>query len=199
MTTEPLRKPTCRLCACLLTDTRDDQALRLCWSCLDRPEARRLGANPKPRPVPVAPARPAAPAPPLVACPPRPIRPPAAAAGPARNFTPADRALIKAMHGYLPALELLRLLNERLHADLGPDAGAYTLDQLHTEIGDVTAPEDAAQDWAGLRRALQRARLSGLLTQVTPQLLEDFAIVFQLAPAQLVHLKDVVHHAQEPA
>ena len=71
-----------------------------CGACKRRPEARRLG-------LPVPAARNAR-------CRPRTDLP-------ASSPTPS-RALIRKIHGFVPAQQLLALLNERLACDLGPDA-----------------------------------------------------------------------------
>jgi hypothetical protein len=101
------------------------------------------------------------------------------------------------MHGYLPAAELLRLLNERLAADLGEHALPYTLEQLYRETHGLAPARAGADDWSALRRLLADARTSGLLEHITPTLLEDFAVIFQLTVAQATHIKDVIQHAKE--
>jgi len=180
----PIRWANCRLCTAVLDPNDDDLTRGLCQYCKSRPEARRLDGHLGPAPVPATKAAP---------------RPGPAAASPTagpRAFTPAERSLIKSMHGYLPAAKLLALLNERLEADLGSNAPPHTLEQLHAEVRDLVDPGDAP-DWAGLRRVLAQARRSGLLAAIAATTIEDFAVVFQLTPAQLMHLRDVVHHAQE--
>lgn len=160
----------CRLCRCLLDPDRaeDDLRLAVCGECRTRPEARRLGALP------------------------------ASAAAGAREFTAADKSLIRSVQGYMPPRQLLGILNERLVADLGPDAEPYTMEQLHAEL--QTAPGSAgAGDWASLRKLLAQARRQGVLEAVTPQLIDDFAVVFSLSPAQVLRLKDVVLSAKENA
>ena len=52
----------------------------------------------------------------------------------ARTFTEADQSLIRKIHGYMPRMQLLGILNDRLRADIGSDAAAYTIEQLHAEI-----------------------------------------------------------------
>jgi len=113
-----------------------------------------------------------------------------------RAFTAADKALIKSVHGYMPAAQLLQILNDRLVADQGAAAPRYTLEQLRADVTTLVDPT-AGTDWTGLRSLLAAARRSGLLATLTLQTLEDFGVVFQLTPAQLTHLKDVVRHAQE--
>ena len=120
---------------------------------------------------------------------------PSAPGGGARSFTAAERSLIRKLQGYMPAQQLLDLLNERLAADLGPDAAPYTMSQLHETIGAVTEVE--ANDWAGLRKLLSQARRSGLLDEITPQMMDDFAVVFSISPAQALRMKDTITNAQE--
>jgi RNA polymerase sigma factor (sigma-70 family) len=168
----------CALCGCRL-ETPINIERGLCGSCVTRPEAKRLARNESGRALP--PVRLQAVPPPA---PERPV------------FTPAAKAIIKNMHAYLPAVDLLRLLNERVKADRGPRGVLFTLEDLHEEIRRIAEPEPAA-DWTGLRQMLARARSSGLLAMITMQTVEDFATVFQLSPGQLLHLKDVVQHAKE--
>lgn len=171
----------CRLCAATLADG-DDRTTGVCRYCQTRPEVRRLASD-KPA---ARSSRPAS-APALAAVP----------AGPP-TFTPGERSLIKSMAEYLPAGRLLEILNERVTADRGPTAPLHTLEQLQTETrgaGFATA----TSDWAGLRRLLAEARASGLLDSLTTTTIEDFAVVYQLAPAQALHLKDVIRHAQDGA
>jgi hypothetical protein len=99
----------------------------------------------------------------------------------------------------MPAAQLLALLNERLQANLGDDAQLYTLDQLHAEIQGLPAAGAPASDWSSLRQYLAKARRDGVLAQVNAQVIDDFAIVFALAPAQQLHLKDIVLSAKEAA
>lgn len=113
-----------------------------------------------------------------------------------RAFTPADKALIRKVHGYMPAQQLLELLNERLVADQDVDAPCYTMEQLHAEIGDVAEPA-GAHDWSSLRKLIAKARRDGVLAKVTRQLIDDFAVVYSLSPAQVLRLQDVLLRAQE--
>lgn len=165
----------CRLCTARLNPTAgaDDFAREICGDCRHHPAARRLGPVPK------------------VSAP---------EGGAARAFTAAEKALIQKIHRHLPTVDLLALLNERLEADLGPDAAHYTLAQLRTEIERVAGTAGgpiATDDWSSLRRLLAGARRDGLLDLVTPRIIDDFAVVFTLSPAQLVRLKDVVLTAKE--
>jgi hypothetical protein len=115
-----------------------------------------------------------------------------------RTFTPADKSLIRTLHPHLPIADLLKLLNDRLVADVGPTFPKYTVDQLHAELKDV-APTSAAgaENWSGLRRVLAQARRDGVLARLSPQLVEDFCVVFQLTAAQRTHVLDTVRHAKE--
>jgi hypothetical protein len=96
----------------------------------------------------------------------------------------------------MPAIDLLRTLNVRLIADLGADAPRYTLEQLHEEIGRIPTAT-SADDWSGLRRILADARTRGVLAQITPRVISDFAVVYQCSPAQLMRLRDVIANAPE--
>ena len=171
----------CRLCTCLLgAEDDDDPALELCGSCRRRPEARRLGL-----PVPLA-QHTAAPA--------------AAVPRPARDFTEAERALIRKVHGFMPAQQLLALLNERLACDLGPDATPYSMEQLHAAIGGLASTTPAGgHGWAAQRKLIAQARKAGLLDAVTEQLIDDFAVVFSLNPKQVLVLRDTLLQPQEDA
>lgn len=158
----------CVLCGVALEDDLQIRA-GLCDSCAKRPEAKRVGAR-----SPAAPSKVAA-----------------------RAFTPADKALIRSMHGQLPAIDLLRLLNHRMVADLGPKVPLYTLEQLHGEVQTIPAAPASADDWSRLRRVLAEARTTGVLASITPQILDDFGAVFQLSPAQLMNLRNVIRGTKE--
>lgn len=156
----------CRLCDARLDQARGDLLdVKVCHECKDRPEARRLGLPPSAGN----------------------LRLPV----PARDLTAADKSLIQKMQGFVPAAQLLAILNERLASDLGPDAAPYTMDQLRAELLDQMDPAGAT-DWAGLRQLLAQARRSGVLAAVTAQVIDDFAIVFSLTAAQVLQLKDVL-------
>ena len=167
----------CRLCkARLKAEAGDDVGRGVCHDCSGRPEAQRLavGTNGHGATAPDAPA----------GAPPRP-----------RPFTDADRSLIRAMHGYLPIAELLRLLNERMVADVGAATVPYTHEDLHREVATLgVARQD---DWTELRQLLAQARVIGLLDRLTPDVLQSFSVVFQLSSGQLSHLRDIIAHAQE--
>lgn len=112
-----------------------------------------------------------------------------------RDFTAADKSLVAKVHGYMSAQQLLELLNERLAADLGAGTPRYTMEQLHAELRDAAAPAES-NDWAGLRRMIAHARKAGVLQQISPQMIEDFAVVFSLTPAQVMRSKDVILSAR---
>lgn len=116
----------------------------------------------------------------------------------AREFSNADRALIRRVHGFMPAQTLLGILNERLVCDLGDGAVLYTIDQLYAEIGTATpATPQGGHDWASLRKVLAKARRAGVLSLITVQVIDDFAVVFSLNPRQVVRLKDIILRAEE--
>ena len=120
-----------------------------------------------------------------------------AAAGTPREFTASDRALIRKLHGYMSAAQLLGILNERLTADLGEATAAYTLDQLRSEIAALSRQEPTGADWASLRRLLAVARRDGVLGQIDEQVIDDFAVVFSLNPKQVLALKDILLAKEE--
>jgi len=166
----------CRLCRCRLgTSEADDMAMGVCGSCKGRPEARRLltsspvqGVNTGVRQIS------------------------------AREFTPAEKALIRKVHGYMPAEQLLGILNERMASDLGVDAIPYTMEQLYAEIGveSGTVPS-GGHDWASLRKLLAKAERSGVLASVSEQVIDDFSVVYSLNMRQVLSLKDIVLRAKE--
>lgn len=112
---------------------------------------------------------------------------------PSRQITLAEKSLISKVHGYMPALQLLGILNERLRFDLGPTATAYTMDQLKAEIdANAVTLEDGPSDWSGMRKLLNKARKSGVLSLITAQLINDFAVVYSLNTKQVLLMKDVL-------
>jgi len=113
-----------------------------------------------------------------------------------RSFTPAETALITKVHGYMPAQQLLDILNERLTADLGPDEPQHTMDQLYKEIGDTGVPS-GGHDWSSLRKLLAKAKADGVLSHITRQIIDDFAVVFSLNAGQVLRLQDVLLAHQE--
>jgi hypothetical protein len=114
-----------------------------------------------------------------------------------RAFTPADKSLIRKVYGYMPAQQLLELLNERLAADLGPEEPQHTMEQLYAELGEVDATPAEGHDWSSLRKLLAKARRDGVLDAVTRQIIDDFAVVFSLTSAQVLRLHDVLLRAKE--
>lgn len=169
----------CRICTCRLdADEEDDLENGVCISCKGRPEARRLGI------ASVAPVRQKDDdAPPVRA---------------SREFTPAEKVLIRKVNGFMPAPQLLGLLNERLMCDLGPDALPYTMEQLYAEIGGAAIVTPAGgHDWPSLRKLLAKAARDGVLDAVNEQVINDFAVVFSLNPKQVLALKDIVLQAKE--
>jgi hypothetical protein len=110
-----------------------------------------------------------------------------------RTFTEAEKSLIRRIHGYLPPLQLLAILNDRLRSDLGPDAAPYTVEQLHAEIAALPGAKPGANHaWAGLRKLLAQAKQAGTLEEINEQVINDFAVVFSLSPKELMRLKDIL-------
>lgn len=169
----------CRVCGCRLNlGEGDDPTLEVCASCKVRPEARRLGLRVLPKDAnstAVARYQPSA-----------------------REFTDAEKALIKKVHGYVPAQQLLVILNERLTCDLGPDAVPYSMEQLHAQIVALSgAAPPGGHGWASLRKLLAQARRNGVLAAIDEQVINDFAVVFSLNPKQVLQLRDIVLQASE--
>ena len=109
-----------------------------------------------------------------------------------RDFTAADKALIRRVHGYMPSLQLLEILNGRLAGDVGIGAVLYTMDQLKAEVASVTAPGAVhGNDWGALRKLLAKARREGLLDLINEQVINDFAVVYSLNQKQVMTLKDI--------
>lgn len=176
MTHAAAQSPRCRLCECRLDATRGDfVTTHLCRECSTRPEAREF---------PSVIRSGAAQRTPLTKV-------------PVREFAAPDKALIRAVHAYMPINHLLDTINARLAAH-DPASPPFTLAHLESEIRALRAATTGAGssgDWVMLRRHIADARASGVLAQITPQLVQDFAVVFSLAPAQLVRLKDIVKDA----
>ncbi len=160
----------------------------VCEDCSVRPEVRRLG----PPAVGGAPTARCC----LCGCRLSAADPSALPAQP-RPFTVADRSLIRRMGNMLPAHHLLELLNDRLVADLGPDAPRYTEVMLSDALRDAGSDAGGGGDWASLRRVLAKARRDGLLQRLTPAIVEDFAVIFSLSPAQALCLRETILSAQD--
>ena len=117
-----------------------------------------------------------------------------------RDFTVADKALIKRVHAFMAPAQLLLTLNERLVGDLGDEAQRYTMEQLHAEITTLGATKpQGSQDWSSMRKVLAQARRSGVLMRVEEQVILDFAVVFSLNAKQVMTLKDIVLKAAKEA
>lgn len=168
----------CRLCRCWLEDnTGDDLIRQLCDSCKGRREARRLGS-------PAAQSS-------------KPETSNSHISVSARAFSAAEKALIAKVHGYMPAQQLLDILNERLAPDLG-SAQPHTMEQLYTELGGAAGAVPAGgHDRASLRKLLNRAKNSGVLNVITEEVINDFAVVFSLNHRQLLVVKDIIVQARE--
>lgn len=120
------------------------------------------------------------------------------AANSPRDFTAADRALIRRVHGYMSKLQLLGILNERQACDLGHAATPFTIDQLQAEIDSVSsAVPSNGDDWASMRKLLAQSRCAGVLGLITEQVINDFAVVYSLNQKQVLTLKDIVLQARE--
>ena len=114
-----------------------------------------------------------------------------------RPFTVSDKALIRRLHGFMPATQLLEVLNERLVADMGPLQIHYTMEQLYAEIGEVDTQPADARDWSSLRKLLVKARRDGVLDAINRRVIDDFAVVFSLSTAQVMRLHDVLLRTNE--
>lgn len=161
----------CRLCTVRLHrgNHLDDFVRQICGDCRQHPAAKRLGA--------------------VTAQAPR-------TDGARPDFTPAERSLIKRVGALMPSAQLLALLNERLQADGTPEHGLHTAEQLQTEMQATPAPAGST-DWPFMRKLLAQARRAGVLSRITIQTIDDFAVVYALSSAQVLRLKDVVLNAQE--
>lgn len=95
----------------------------------------------------------------------------------------------------MPSGQLLDLLNDRLVADLGEVATRFTVDQLQAEIATQVAAEPLT-DWPGMRKKLNQARKDGLLDAITTQVINDFAVVYQLTPQQASRVKEIIASAK---
>lgn len=110
-------------------------------------------------------------------------------------FTEADLSMIKKVGRFMQPDTLLDILNERLIADQGRRVPRHTMEQLKQALqqahGEALAG-GAASDWLSMRRLLARARQSGVLQGINEQVIDDFAVVFQLNPKQVVQLKEIL-------
>lgn len=113
-----------------------------------------------------------------------------------RSFTVADKSLIDKLHGFMPAEQLLFLLNDRLQSDIGQSDSLYTMAQLREEIAKSHGNKANASDWGSVRRLLARASREGILAGIDEQVISDFAVVFALSARQELHLKEVVLSAR---
>lgn len=113
-----------------------------------------------------------------------------------KDFTPVERSLIRKVHGYMPAQQLLAVLNERLAADI-PGSAPHTMAQLHAEVGAIEVKPAGDHDWSSLRKLVAKARRDGVLDTITTELIDDFAVVFQLSSAQVLRLQDVLLSAKD--
>ena len=110
-----------------------------------------------------------------------------------RAFTDADRSLISKVHGYMPRMQLLGILNDRLRSDLGPDVQPYSIEHLHVEIAALPGSKPGGDHgWGGLRKLLAQAKRAGTLDRINEQVINDFAVVFSLSPKHLMRLKDIL-------
>ena len=84
---------------------------------------------------------------------------------PVRGFTDAEKSLIRKIHGYMPAQQLLGILNDRLRSDLGPDATALHGRTAARSKSPHSQGRSPAGDngWAGLRKLLAQAERAGTL------------------------------------
>lgn len=115
-----------------------------------------------------------------------------------RPFTPAEKSLINKVHGFMPAQQLLDILNERLACDLGAEEPPHTMEQLYAEIGEAAdSMPDGGHDWSSLRKLIAKARRAGVLNSITRQVIDDFAVVFSLTPGQVLRLQDVLMKDRE--
>jgi hypothetical protein len=120
---------------------------------------------------------------------------PFGAAPAGRPFSEADKAMIRRVGALMPAPQLLEILNERLVADLGGKVPLFTIEQLKMAIAEhhgEAAAGAAMRDWPTLRKLIAQARRAGVLAKINEQVINDFAVVFQLNAKQTLELKDVL-------
>ena len=202
-----LRARRCRHCGFgLRHEDGDDISKGLCGSCKNNPEAGEPAASAVAPMERVAPAEAPRPFAGLVAAvtgehPPMPTAAaPSGRLARARPFSDADLAMIRKIGAFMPEQKLLDILNERLACDLGSDEVPYTLEQLTAAIQEAhgaSNPVALGRDWPSLRKLLAQARRSGVLDQINEQVIDDFAVVFQLNAKQVVELKDIVLGAKD--
>lgn len=111
-----------------------------------------------------------------------------------QQFSDAERALVERLHGVVPVQQLLDLLNTRRRAD-GLGQAEISADALAEEASRHCTPSHGT-GWVSLRRVLAEARASGVLDRVTAQVVDDFAVVFQLSRGQVLQLKDVLFNVE---
>ncbi len=198
----------CRLCIHKLKrEDGDDIERRLCASCKGDPVAKELlplvtpsdasFQAPTVAPIAAAPQTSRGPFANMVADVTGgglPVTPPTV------SFTDADFALIRRIGAFMPVHKLLEILNERRACDLGTDKDPYSIEQLVAAIADMHGAKDPTalgRDWPSLRKLLAQARRAGVLEQINNQVIDDFAVVFQLNAKQVVELKDIVLGAKE--
>jgi hypothetical protein len=113
--------------------------------------------------------------------------------GGSREFSPAEKSLIRGVHGHMTTQRLLDLLNDRLATSYGAKATLHTMESLYAEISKLSLiAVDGQHDRASMRKLVQKARASGLLARVDEQLIDDFAVIFSLNARQVLLLKDIV-------
>jgi hypothetical protein len=112
-----------------------------------------------------------------------------------RSFSIAEKSLIKKVHGFMSAQQLLDLLNDRLVSGHGENAILYTMDQLYSEIGE--SGPSGALDWPAMRKLIDKAERDGVLNLINEQLIEDFAVVYSLNSKQVLVLKEIILDAKE--
>lgn len=117
--------------------------------------------------------------------------------GSSPGFSVADKMLIRRLHGYMPHLQLLGVLNERLACDTGK-GGRFTIDQLRAEINSTMAAVPVGDnDWGSLRKLLAKARRDGVLGLINEQVINDFAVVYSLNQKQVMTLKDILLNEED--
>lgn len=110
-----------------------------------------------------------------------------------REFTPAERSMIKRVHSYMPPRALLDVLNDRLVSDLGEGVDLFDMQDLKAAIAELDPPKPQGElDWPTIRKLLAKASRDGVLDQISEQTILDFAVVFSLTPKQVIVLKDIV-------